>query len=55
MQPAVKHPLLQDVDGTLIQKYEHQKGKILVKNDEQVDALYVESDFELTSYFTKTK
>ena len=43
--------LLQDVDGTLIQKYRHQKGNVVVKNDRQVDALYVQSDFDLNPYF----
>jgi len=43
--------LLDDVDGTLVQKYDHAKGIIIVKNDLQVDALYVLSDFDLTPYF----
>lgn len=46
-----KDNLLEDVDGTLVQKYQHQKGSIMVKNDQQVDALYVQSDFDLSPYF----
>lgn len=46
-----KFPLLEDVDGSIVQKYEHAKGKVIVKNDCQVDALYVLSDFDLSIYF----
>lgn len=49
--PLQKDNLLEDVDGTLVQKYQHQKGSIVVKNDRQVDALYVQSDFDLRPYF----
>lgn len=44
--------LLVDVDGTLIQTYHHQNGVVKVKNDVQVNALYVISDFNLTPYFS---
>lgn len=44
--------LLEDVDGTLTQTYHHRNGAIMVKNDMQVDALYVTSDFDLTQYFS---
>lgn len=43
--------LLEDVDGSLIQRYEHPKGNIVVRNDVQVDALYVTSDFDLLPFF----
>lgn len=43
--------LLEDVDGTLIKEYMHPKGKIIVKNDEPVGALYVRSDFDLSPCF----
>lgn len=43
--------LLDDVDGTLVQRYSHQRGCVVVKNDCQVDALYVQSDFDLLPYF----
>ena len=47
-----KHEVLEDVDGTLFQRYSHERGVILVKNDIQVDALYVTSDFDLLPYFS---
>ncbi|MBQ5865606.1 MAG: hypothetical protein IIW56_02870 [Oscillospiraceae bacterium] len=46
-----KHDLLEDVDGTLSQRYDHDRGQIVVKNDVQVDALYVTADFDLLPYF----
>lgn len=45
--------LLQDVDGSLIQRYTHPKGVVTVRNDMQIDALYVSSDFDLLPYFTQ--
>ena len=47
------YDLLRDVDGTLVQKYTHVKGTIKVKNDVQVDALFVVADFDLLPYFKK--
>ena len=47
----IKSDLLVDVDGTLVQKYRHARGLIVVKNDVQVDALYVLADFDLLPYF----
>lgn len=44
--------LLEDVDGTLVQRYHHANGAVIVKNDTQVDALYVQSDFDLLPYFS---
>lgn len=44
--------LLEDVDGTLVQRYQHPNGSVKVKNDIQVDALYVISDFDLLPYFS---
>lgn len=46
-----KDEILEDVDGTLTQIYSHSNGKITVKNDEPVGALYVRSDFDLLPYF----
>ena len=43
---------LEDVDGTITQVYLHPLGKVTVKNDCQVDALYVVSDFDLMPYFS---
>lgn len=42
---------LKDVDGSSIQRYIHPQGKVTVKNDLQVDALYVQADFDLAVYF----
>lgn len=46
-----KYKLLEDVDGTLVQRYDHARGQIMVKNDVQVDALHVTADFDLLPYF----
>lgn len=46
-----KDELLQDVDDTLIQKYFLNGKEIVVYNDIDADAVYVESDVELTQYF----
>lgn len=45
--------ILEDVDGTQVQKYHHPRGMIKVKSDMQVDVLYVEADFDLLPYFNK--
>ena len=42
---------LEDVDGSVLRTYSHSKGTVKVKNDVQVDALYVTSDFDLAPYF----
>ena len=42
---------LKDVDGTLIRTYSHDNGVVKVKNDMQVDALYVVSEFNLLPFF----
>lgn len=44
---------LYDVDDSMIQIYKHTKGEIKVFNDTEVDALYVDSDFDLRPYFAK--
>lgn len=46
-----KKDLLDDVDGTLVQRYAHARGTITVKNDLQVNALYVLAEFDLMPYF----
>ena len=46
-----KERLLQDVDGSLIQIYYHEKGELVVYNDYLVGALYIESDFDIEPYF----
>jgi len=42
-----KLPVLIDVDGTQIQIYNTQNGKIKVVNDYEVDAVYIDSDVRL--------
>lgn len=51
IKPLKKEQTIQDIDGTLVKKYYHRLGQITVKNDEQVGALYVTSDFDLTQFF----
>ncbi len=46
-----KKDLLHDVDDTITQIYNHPKGTVIVKSDTQVDALYVDSEFDLMVYF----
>lgn len=43
-----KEDLLTDVDGTQIQIYNTQDGKIKVFNDYDVDAVYADSEVNLT-------
>ena len=51
MSSLKKLDLLIDVDGTLIQVYYTKGGKIVVKNDYLVDAVYVDSEVDLTHIF----
>lgn len=46
-----REQLLEDVDGTLIQLYHHERGEVVVCNDCDLNCLYVESDFDLETYF----
>lgn len=48
-----KESLLEDVDGTLVQKYRSPSGWVTVRNDVQTDALYVQSEFDLLPYFSR--
>ena len=50
-----KDRLIEDVDGSLIQMYSNHLGKIVVRNDLHVDALYVTSDFDLLPFFKKNR
>lgn len=43
-----KEKLLIDVDGTLIQIYNTPDGRIKVLNDYEVDAVYANSDIDLS-------
>lgn len=36
--------LLEDVDGSLIAVFQYEGGKVLLKNDEYIGALFIESD-----------
>lgn len=47
-----KDELLKDVDGSTYQRYIHKKGEIIVDNNYYMNELNVESDFDLTPYFT---
>lgn len=51
----VKGDVLEDVDGTLIQKYTKDNQEIRVYNSMYVDAVYVESEFDLKTYFPNAK
>ena len=44
-----KEALLEDVDGTLIQGYDFLNQKIKVLNDYEVDAVYVDSEVDLST------
>lgn len=42
-----KDKLLTDVDGSAIQRYSLGSKEIIVQNDYEVDAVYVDSDIDL--------
>ena len=44
IQESTKEELLEDVDGTQIQIYKTNGGKIKVVNDYDVDAVYIDSE-----------
>lgn len=46
--------LYEDVDGTEVKKYVHQKGAVVVRNDTKVDVLLVMAEFDLPPYFKNT-
>jgi len=48
-----KGELLCDVDGSAIQKYVLDGRRITVYNDEQIDAVFVESEIPLEKYFSR--
>ena len=50
MSGITKKRLLEDVDGALIQIYQHPRGEIDVYNDEQLDEVYLRSEFDLRPY-----
>ena len=48
-----REPLLEDVDGSQYQHYQHERGEIVVTNSYDIGCLYVESDFDLLPYFAR--
>lgn len=46
-----KDMLLEDVDGTTIQKYKTESGEVKVYNDYEIDAVYVDSEIDLSGIF----
>ena len=51
MPGMIKSELLEDVDGSLIQKYEYEGSKLKVLNDEAVGAIYINSEIDLKKFF----
>ena len=50
--PGLKKEALQKLDdGSLLQRYHHEKGDIVVYNNEFVGALYMTSGFDIDEYF----
>ena len=49
-QCETKKPLLEDVDGTLIQIYVYPRGHVIIKNDEMLGDVHVESEFDLKPF-----
>lgn len=47
LENAKAEKMLVDVDGSLIQVYKTPNGEIVVINDYEVDALYIDSDVNL--------
>ena len=50
MEEIQKEDMLTDCDGSQIQIYNTEKGKIKVYNDYEVDAVYVDSEVELKMF-----
>ena len=50
MSGIVKKRLLEDVDGTLIQIYIYPRGHVIIKNDEMLGDVHVESEFDLKPF-----
>lgn len=46
-----KDKMLEDVDGTAIQVYRKGTDSIKVYNDYEVDAVYIDSEIELSNIF----
>lgn len=39
--------VLEDVDGSLLAEFKYQESKVMLRNDEQVGALYIESEKDI--------
>lgn len=48
LSPITKGNYLVDVDGSLIQNYRVGCNKIIIHNDYDIDAVYVDSDIDLS-------
>lgn len=53
--PLQKEKLLEDVDGSLIQKYDYQGKSISIYSDHFINEVYVKSEIELTQFFTTSQ
>ena len=51
MEAIKKEKLLVDVDGSMVQWYNTLKGKIAIFNDYEVDAVYVDSEVDISCIF----
>ncbi|MEG0339201.1 MAG: hypothetical protein RR573_04730 [Oscillospiraceae bacterium] len=49
----IKEETIEDVDGSVFQKYTLRNLSLTVYNDKEVDAIYIKSDFDLVPYFKK--
>ncbi len=50
-----KESLLEDVDGSMFQRYTSDDQVLTVKNSYEVDAVYIETDIDLDYYFPEKK
>lgn len=48
---AKKEKLLVDVDGSAVQIYNIENGKIRIDSDYDIDAVFVQSDIDLSDVF----
>lgn len=46
----IKYPISKNPDGSLFQRYHHEKGDIVVCNHKYVGSLYISSEFDLKEY-----
>lgn len=46
-----KEKLLEDVDGSMFQKYTSGEQTLIVKNSYEVGAVYIETDMDIDYYF----